>query len=42
MDIRESFFIKTVVRPWNRLPREVLELPLLEELKKCMDVTAGC
>jgi len=38
MDIRENCFTKGVIKRWNRLPREVVELPSLEVFKRCVDI----
>jgi len=37
LDIRQKFFTMRVVKPWHRLPREVVEAPSLETFQARLD-----
>ena len=41
MNIRKKFFTQRVVTHWNRLPKEVVDAPLLEAFKARLDVALG-
>ena len=37
MDVRKKFFMMRLVRHWNRLPREAMAVPSLEEFNARLD-----
>ena len=41
LDIRRKFFTQRVGMHWNRLPKEHVDAPSLEELKARLDVALG-
>lgn len=38
MEIRKNFFMERLVKPWHRLPREMVKSPPLEMFKIHVDV----
>ncbi|KFZ57580.1 hypothetical protein N321_02057, partial [Antrostomus carolinensis] len=41
LDFRRKFFTQSVARHWNRLPREVVDVPSLEAFKAKLDGALG-
>ena len=41
LDIRKKLFTQRVVTHWNRLPRDVVDVPSLEEFKARLNVALG-
>jgi len=37
LDMRNNFFTKRVVKHWNRLPREVVDIPCMSVFKRPLD-----
>ncbi|KFV64574.1 hypothetical protein N307_10595, partial [Dryobates pubescens] len=41
LDMRRKFFTKRMVKYWNRLPRDVVEVPSLKTFKIRLNVALG-
>ena len=41
LDIRRKFFTQSVVKQWNRLPKEAVDAPSLQAFKARLDVALG-
>ena len=41
LDIKKKFFTQRVVTYWNRLPKEVVDVPSLEAFRSRLDVALG-
>ena len=41
MDIRRKLFTQRVVTHWNRLPRDIVDVPSLEAFKARLNVALG-
>ena len=41
LDLRRKFLTQRVVTHWNRLPKEVVDIPSLEAFKARLDVALG-
>jgi len=41
LDIRRKFFTQRAVTHWNKLPKEVVDVPSLEAVKARLDVAVG-
>lgn len=41
VDIRKKFVTESAIKPWQRLPRAMIELPSLKASEKSADVAPG-
>ncbi|KFP52442.1 hypothetical protein N323_03063, partial [Cathartes aura] len=41
LDIQKKFFTVSMVKHWNRLPREVVDAPSMEVFKARLDEASG-
>ena len=41
LDVRRKFFTQRVVTHWNRLPKEVVDVPSLEAFNTTLEVALG-
>ncbi|KAJ7423644.1 hypothetical protein WISP_33063 [Willisornis vidua] len=41
LNIRKNVFTKSIIKHWNRLPKNVVDSPSLEAFKRCVTITRG-